>query len=251
MYISCVLLYVFVYLIVIIRHNNNSNNTGNHQLENVQCYKYSGLLLSSDLSWSHHIQSTCTKARKLLGLLYRQFSNNTNPEVMVKLSITIVRPHLEYGAQVWHPYLSKDIDVNALEKVQKFGLRICSRQWTKLNVIRSCLNFFIYHQRIEGFSCHCLFFKIIHNLVYFPTIHYPTPLSSFSSRYNHMHDHQLCGPFARTIANHLKYSFLPNSVSLWNNLPSQAVTCTTLSLFKYYTIPLFSQCTCTLGTLSY
>ena len=106
-----------------------------------------------------------------------------------------------------------------------------------LNVIRSCLNFFTYHHwRIEGFSCHSLcFFKIIHNLVYFPTIHYPTPLSSFSSRYNH--DQQFCIPFART--NHLKHSFLSNSVSLWNNLPSQAVTCTTLSLFKYYTLPLF------------
>ena len=71
-----------------------------------------------------------------------------------------------------------------------------------------------------------MFFKIIHNHVYFPTIHYPTPLSSFSSN----HEHQFCIPFACT--NHLKNSFLSNSVSLWNNLPSQAVICTTLSLFK-------------------
>ena len=137
----------------------------------------------------------------------------------------------------------------------KYGIRTCLIKmlmlWKKyrslyfeyaqdngLNVIRSCLNFSIYHRwRIEGFSYHCLyFFKIIHNLVYFPTIHYSTPLSSFSSRYNH--DHQLCIPFART--NYLKHSFLPNSVSLWNNLPSQAVTCTTSSLFKYYILSFFS-----------
>ena len=142
----------------------------NHQLKNVQCYKYLGLLLSSDLSWSHHIQSTCTKARKLLGLLYRQFSNNTNPEVMTKLYLSLVRPHLEYGAQVWHPYLSKD--VNALEKVQKFGLRICSRQWTKC--YQELLELFhlpsLENRRL--FLSLSVFFKIIHNLVYFPTIHY-------------------------------------------------------------------------------
>ena len=54
---------------MLVSRRRNTNNPqmylNNHQLENVQCYKYLGLLLSSDLSWSHHIQSTCTKARKL------------------------------------------------------------------------------------------------------------------------------------------------------------------------------------------
>ena len=130
---------------------------------------------------------------------------------MAKLYLSLVRPHLEYGAQVWHPYLSKD--VNALEKVQKFGLRICSRQWTKC--YQELLELFhlplLENRRL--FLSLSVFFKIIHNLVYFPTIHYPTLLSSFSSRYNH--DHQFCIPIACT--NHLKHSFLPNSVSLWNN----------------------------------
>ena len=57
---------------------------------------YLCLLLSSDLSWTHHIESTCTKARKLLGLLYQQFSNSTDPQVMAKLYLSLVRPHLEY-----------------------------------------------------------------------------------------------------------------------------------------------------------
>ena len=39
-------------------------------LEQVEHFKYLGALFSSDLSWSTHIDSICSKARKLVGLLY-------------------------------------------------------------------------------------------------------------------------------------------------------------------------------------
>ena len=42
-------------------------------LEKVNSYKYLGLLVSSDLSWTQHINSICTKAKKLLGLIYCRF----------------------------------------------------------------------------------------------------------------------------------------------------------------------------------
>ena len=34
-----------------------------HQLEEVECFKYLGLLFTSDLSWTQHIESICAKAR--------------------------------------------------------------------------------------------------------------------------------------------------------------------------------------------
>ena len=40
-------------------------------LERVETFKYLGLLLSSDLSWSNHIDSVCSRAKRILGLLYR------------------------------------------------------------------------------------------------------------------------------------------------------------------------------------
>ena len=39
----------------------------------VDTFKYLGLLLSEDLSWSPHINAICSKARQVLGLLYRRF----------------------------------------------------------------------------------------------------------------------------------------------------------------------------------
>ena len=42
---------------------------GGSDLERVECFKYLGLLLSANLSFSEHIQSMCMKAKKILGLL--------------------------------------------------------------------------------------------------------------------------------------------------------------------------------------
>ena len=41
----------------------------------VETFKYLGLLISSDLSWTSHIDSACSKAKRILGLLYRHYYN--------------------------------------------------------------------------------------------------------------------------------------------------------------------------------
>ena len=75
---------------------------GETVLKQVETFKYLGVLLSSDISWSAHVQSVCSKARKLVGLLYRQFyTSNANRDTMLKMYTAIIRPHLEYAAQVW------------------------------------------------------------------------------------------------------------------------------------------------------
>ena len=44
----------------------------------LESFKYLGVFLSSDLSFTQHIESTCSKARRILGLLYHRFYNNAN-----------------------------------------------------------------------------------------------------------------------------------------------------------------------------
>ena len=55
------------------------------------------------------IDSICGKARKILGLLYRRFSHDTEPYALLQLYLSLLRPYLEYGSQVWDPHLQKDI----------------------------------------------------------------------------------------------------------------------------------------------
>ena len=203
-------------------------------LQIVKSFKYLGLMISSDLGWSTHIQYICSKAKKMLGILYRQFSSNATESTMVKLYLSQVRPLLEYGVEVWHPYLSKD--TQALENVQKFALRICSNNW-QAN----------YHDLLEHYNLPnlenrrlylslCTFFKIVHKLSYFPASLIPSHFSFSALRSSNPHNFFI--PFSRTYQS--ANSFMFRSIKLWNNLPTEAKLCTDLKLFKKLILPLFS-----------
>ena len=45
----------------------------NIPIERTNLNKYLGIVLTSNLTWSEHIHCICSKAKKLLGLFYRQF----------------------------------------------------------------------------------------------------------------------------------------------------------------------------------
>ena len=96
-------------------------------LQQVLSYRYLRITITSDLSWYPHITTICNKTRKLIGLLYRRFSRNAIPSTLLKLYTTFVRPHVEYASIVWSPHFKNEVD--ALEKVQRFALRVCLRQW--------------------------------------------------------------------------------------------------------------------------
>ena len=92
-------------------------------LEHVRSYRYLGILVTETLTWSEHIQQVCSKARKLSGMMYRQFYFWTNTSVLRSIYITCIRPHLEYAAQLWDPHVKRDIQM--LESVQKFACKVC------------------------------------------------------------------------------------------------------------------------------
>ena len=78
-------------------------------LECVDTIIYLGVILSSDLSWTPHIESVCTKGRKLLGLRYRCFYNSARSDTLFVLYTTQIRPHLEYAVPVWDPCTARSI----------------------------------------------------------------------------------------------------------------------------------------------
>ncbi len=198
-------------------------------LEQVATFKYLGVILSSDLSWTPQVDSVCTKARKVLGLLYRRFHNNAGCDTLLEMYTTLIRPHLEYAAPVWNPYTASNI--NKLEDTQKFALRICSKQWNlgyqellDLTCLPTLENRCLYFKM-------CTLYKIVYNLIYFPP-DVITPKLNSTALLPLLHQ-----PFSRTTAH--QSSFVPSSVSLWNNLPHNALLSTSVPSFKSSVHPLF------------
>ena len=196
-------------------------------LQVVESYKYLGLLLSSNMSWSPHIESICNKARQILGLLYRRFYDSTDPSMIKQLYLSMVRPHLEYACQVWDPHLIRD--KHKLESVQKFGLKFAARRWDAgYNELLDLFNLPTLEERRIHLKLGLLF-KIIHNLCYFP--HLP-PLRENVRDLRAPHDQQLAVPLARTNSYH--YFFFPHTLRTWNTLDNSCVeTNNYLSFMKH------------------
>ena len=217
-------------LMLISRKQNRMNNllavTINGQmLETVYTFKYLGLLLTSNLSWSKHIEGICTKTKKILGLLYCWFYQHVNQETLLQLYVSIVRPHMEYAAQVWDPHLKRDQDL--LESTQKFACKMIPKNWDK------GYDELLYMTNLSSLADRrlylklCSLYKIIHNMTCFPhDIVVPKVTRSYTST-----PFTLYQPFAHT--NCFFSSFVPHTVSHWNSLPESVVSCPSLATFKH------------------
>ena len=84
-------------------------------IDQVTSFKYLGVLISSNLSWSPHILSICRKSRKLIGILYRLFYRHTSPPALFKLYPTLIRPNLECCSSIRDP--SSSATISHLEKI--------------------------------------------------------------------------------------------------------------------------------------
>ena len=76
-----------------------------------------GILISSNLDWTHHYNNLCSSAYKLLGLFRRTFSAQCPHSVRRLLYVMMVRSRFSYCSPIWRPHLIKDI--RSLERVQR------------------------------------------------------------------------------------------------------------------------------------
>jgi len=103
-------------LMIISRKRPTTSNSSLHPacvyvngspLEVVKCFKYLGVWISDDLSWSLHIESVCSRARRLLGFMYRFFSPHCDSGTILMLYKSQVLPILDYACVAWDPHFKK------------------------------------------------------------------------------------------------------------------------------------------------
>lgn len=76
--------------------NSNLPNTPEwHTIGGLNPLSTFSLIVSSDLSCSNHTTSIFAKIKSLLSLLYWQYYNYVESDVLKQLYISLVRPHLK------------------------------------------------------------------------------------------------------------------------------------------------------------
>ena len=106
-------------------------------------------MISSDLTFSLHIQNTVAKSQQMCGYILRTFSIRS-PDVMITLFKSLIQPHLDYCVQLWFPH--KIQDMQKLEAIQRsFTSRIAglsdSDYWARLKK----LNLYSVQRRYERY----------------------------------------------------------------------------------------------------
>ena len=194
-------------------------------IERVSSYKYLGFWISDDLSWSKHVNHVCTKARRLIGYLYRIFAKNLSPELFVTLYKSQVLPILEYACVVWDPHLKSDI--NSIENVQLFELRVATQSWkSSSSLLNSAFNVPTLSNRRVYFKL-VMTYKLLNGLTYCLSgvfLYRTNPNLRVS------HNKQLIPAFTRT--NSIYYSFFYSTVRTWNSLSSVVVNSNTINSYK-------------------
>lgn len=209
-------------------HLGSKNQKFDYMLNNVlipsnQNINDLGVIISSDMKFSFHINSIKSKAFQRLHLLFRYFRSK-NYSLLLNAYKVFIRPILEYNTVIWNPYLLKDIDT--LEGVQRyFTKRLMNNQFSYPE--RLCrLNLeFLEKRRIIFDLIYC--FKILNKYVDLDS----TKFFKLSTN-THTRGHQFKLILPKSNLNCHKYFFKTRVVPIWNNLSNASVNCSSVTSFK-------------------
>lgn len=188
------------------------------------CAKYLGVHLTKNLSWNNHIDSMTKKANSTSAFLRRNIRSCPS-KTKVLCYTALLRPLMEYACTVWDPHTQSNI--SKLEKVQRYYARFIFNDYQWRSSVTSMLNQLRWpslQERRAQFKV-IMMYRIANHHVDIPDS-YLVPATTTSRG----HSMRMLVPNARTVT--YQKSFFPDSVRLWNSLPQEAVSCTTLDTFR-------------------
>ena len=199
---------------------------GNDDLRLVRSHKDLGVMVDSSLKFHCHINNICRKASGLANQLLRCVVCR-DPDFMVQLFVSHIRPLLEYCSTVWN--LGYIGDVQKLEAVQRRWTKQVSGLYdTEYSARLRSLNLYSVRGRLLRIDLVKLW-KVFHT-----EIEDEVGLLSMLDRHSHAstrgHCFKLAVPRCRTDLK--KRFFNVRCVDVWNRLPESVVDASSVNAFK-------------------
>ena len=219
-----------VYMIISNSAFAAANNTVKLKLNDtplslVDTHKHLGLVFNSSLTWSDHVNFTCKRVSKRLGILYK-FKNSLNRNILVKLYCSWIRPVIEYCSICYDNISVKDN--LKLEKLQRRAAIICTGAQSRTDTLKLLAE--------VGWEKLCdrrrsakliLMYKILNRLT--PDYLHDDFINTQPA--NPRRAGRLTIPFCRLTK--FRSSFFPSTVKIWNQLPNEIkIEATSIGSFK-------------------
>ena len=195
-------------------------------LDECEYEKDLGVIVDRNLKSGRQVLEARNKANRMLGFIARNVSYKSK-EVIKKLYISYVRPHLEYCVQAWSPHYRQDLDM--LEGVQRRATRLI-QGFKRLDYIDRLkeLNMFSVRRRyIRGdmIQVYKMFEKI-------DDINIEDFFELVSDSSTRGHNRKLKVRYSRLDCR--KYFFSLRVVDLWNKLRYETVNSKSIDTFKHH-----------------
>ena len=200
-------------------------------------HKHLGIILDSKLSFSAHIKSAISKARKGIGLL-KYLSKYLPTHTLSELYKLYVRPHLDYGDVIYHipakvcEFSQNIILSNLVEKLESVQYsaalavtgtwRGTSREKLYTELGWESLSSRRWSRRLT------LFYKIINNL---SPAYTKDPIPPLHQSQYSLRCQDVIGRL-RARTEKFKSSFYPNCLSEWNKLQPELRLVPSVAIFK-------------------
>jgi hypothetical protein len=162
------------------RNNNLILKIHNTHIEQVETFKYLGIIIDENLSFKNHASYVTNKIAKKINLLGRI---GRDLSVWSKLTIynTIISPHLKYCATIL--YLLNSTEISVLQKKQNRALRhiLGCNKYTNIKLMLTVTNMLSVKQTII-FNTMLFIYKIINGML-------PPLLYKYVTFVKDIHDH--------------------------------------------------------------
>ena len=196
-----------------------------HSIRKVSTAKYLGVIIDHNLSWCDHIGAVSRKANGVLAFLQRNLKKCSS-SIKSLAYYTYVRPILEYASIVWAPHTN--CQIVTLEKIHHRAARFVCNNYSKYDSVTdmlTLLNWASLEQRRNQAKC-IMFYKILNNMV---SVNFNQYLQQSTS---HTRGRNIRFIQMQARVDVFLYSFLPSTIRLWNSLPADIVSSSTIDEFK-------------------